>query len=306
MAAGTGEVRLGLLEQTEPDFPGAGEKPGVQIWRIEQLEPVALPTDEYGKFRTGDSYICLKTTGKKSGYEWELFFWLGEEATADVQKVAAYKTMELDDKLGGATTQHREVQHHESEKFMSCFPSVEWPVAAGAKGGMGGTVKLMQLSDEAGSIEVEEIGSGGNLAREMLKSEDVLILDTPSEVRGAALYGCLGSPAQPARVCHDVRAQRNTHLHMRQVFVWVGKGVSPTERRAGMLRGVQYVRLENKQTAAQRLRPIRPSAHPARSSAGRPPASASLGQPRPASASWQTCSGWPAVPALFSTQASTS
>ena len=65
MAAGTGEVRLGLLEQTEPDFPGAGEKPGVQIWRIEQLEPVALPTDEYGKFRTGDSYICLKTTGKK-------------------------------------------------------------------------------------------------------------------------------------------------------------------------------------------------------------------------------------------------
>ena len=28
-----------------------------------------------------------------------------------------------------------------------------------------------------------------------------------------------------------------------------------------------------------------------------------LGQPRPASANWQACSGWPATPALFSTQA---
>ena len=177
-----------MAVETEPGFPGAGEKPGLQIWRIEQLEPVALPTDEYGTFRMGDAYICLKTTGKKSGYKWDLYFWLGEESTAEVQKVAAYKTTDLDDKLGGDLIQHREVQGHESEKFMSCFPSVEWPVAAGAKGGTDGTFKLMQLSDEAGSVEVEEIGRGGNLAREMLKSEDVFILDTPSEVRGAALF----------------------------------------------------------------------------------------------------------------------
>ena len=39
----------------------------------------------------------------------------------------------------------------------------------------------------------------------------------------------------------------------------------------------------------------------ARSSSGRPPASGSLRQPRPASANWQMCSGWPATPALFST-----
>eukprot|EP00964_Phaeocystis_antarctica_P033452 scaffold18973_cov66-Phaeocystis_antarctica.AAC.5 len=40
----------------------------------------------------------------------------------------------------------------------------------------------------------------------------------------------------------------------------------------------------------------------ARSSSGRPPASGSLRQPRPASANWQMCSGWQATPALFSTQ----
>ena len=42
----------------------------------------------------------------------------------------------------------------------------------------------------------------------------------------------------------------------------------------------------------------------ARSSSGQPPASASLGQPRPASANWQVCSGWLATPALFFTQVS--
>ena len=58
-------------------------------------------------------------------------------------------------------------------------------------------------------------------------------------------------------------------------------------------------------TAALSFRPVRTPARPAsaRSSSGRPPASASLGQPRSASANWQACSGWPATPALLSTQA---
>eukprot|EP00964_Phaeocystis_antarctica_P017469 scaffold9651_cov36-Phaeocystis_antarctica.AAC.1 len=51
-------------------------------------------------------------------------------------------------------------------------------------------------------------------------------------------------------------------------------------------------------TAALRRRPTRPPARPAsaRSSLGRPSASASLGQPRPASANWQMCPAWLAGP----------
>ena len=33
---------------------------GMEIWRIEDFQPVPLPKSDYGKFYTGDSYIILK------------------------------------------------------------------------------------------------------------------------------------------------------------------------------------------------------------------------------------------------------
>lgn len=60
-----------------------------------------------------DAYILLSTTAKgpggSGGRQWALHFWLGAESSQDEQGTAAIKAVELDDALGGAPVQYREV-----------------------------------------------------------------------------------------------------------------------------------------------------------------------------------------------------
>jgi hypothetical protein len=107
----------------DPAFEGAGKAVGIEIWRIEKMAPVKLDALE-GKLYSGDSYILLSTTMKGSAMQWHLHFWLGEETSQDESGVAAYKTVELDEGLGGGPIQHRECQGHESDLFMSYFKKV--------------------------------------------------------------------------------------------------------------------------------------------------------------------------------------
>jgi len=112
--------------QTEPAWKGAGEKVGMQIWRIEKFKVVVWPRDLYGSFYSGDSYICLNTYKEqgKDALKWDLHFWLGQHTTQDEAGTAAYKTVELDTLLDDGPVQHREVMGHESELFLTYFPNI--------------------------------------------------------------------------------------------------------------------------------------------------------------------------------------
>lgn len=112
---------------TEKAWVGAGKKPGLQIWRIEKFQVKKSQTPP-GTFYNDDSYICLNTYKKKdeNGKEldklgWTIHFWLGATTSQDESGTAAYKTVELDDLLGGEPVQCREVSGYESRLFLSYF-----------------------------------------------------------------------------------------------------------------------------------------------------------------------------------------
>ncbi|XP_069743529.1 gelsolin a isoform X2 [Narcine bancroftii] len=107
-----------------PEFENAGKKPGLQIWRLEKLDLVAVPKHLYGDFFIGDAYLVMRTIQQRSGnLQYDLHFWLGDLCSQDEMGAAAIFTVQLDDYLDGKPIQYRERQGHESNVFLGNFKS---------------------------------------------------------------------------------------------------------------------------------------------------------------------------------------
>jgi gelsolin len=182
--------------QTEPAWANAGRAPGLQIWRIEKFQVKSIAKEDYGTFYSGDSYIVLHTYIKKGGnaLQWDVHFWLGKYTTQDEAGTAAYKTVELDDLLGGAPVQHREVQDHESALFLSYFNNqikiLEGGVDTGFKHVKPEEYKprLLHLKGKR-RIRVSQV----DMTHKSLNSGDVFILD-----KGLTLFQWNGAKSGPA------------------------------------------------------------------------------------------------------------
>ncbi|XP_068558031.1 scinderin like b isoform X1 [Cebidichthys violaceus] len=102
------------------EFVGAGKQPGLQVWRIENLDLKPVPKALHGSFFTGDAYLLLFTTSAPS---YNIHMWLGDACTQDESGAAAIFSTQLDDFLGGGPVQYRELQNSESNAFLGYFKS---------------------------------------------------------------------------------------------------------------------------------------------------------------------------------------
>lgn len=102
------------------EFVDAGKKPGLQVWRIENLDLKPVPKALYGNFYTGDAYLLLFSTSAPS---YNIHMWLGNECSQDESGAAAIFALQLDDFLGGTPVQFREMQDSECNIFLGYFKS---------------------------------------------------------------------------------------------------------------------------------------------------------------------------------------
>lgn len=99
-----------------------GQQPGLTIWEIENFLPNKIDEVVHGKFYEGDCYIVLKTrTDELHTLCWEIFFWIGNEATLDKRACAAIHAVNLRNYLGARCRTIREEQGDESDEFLALF-----------------------------------------------------------------------------------------------------------------------------------------------------------------------------------------
>ncbi|KAJ4875302.1 Villin-5 [Raphanus sativus] len=169
------------MRDLDQALQGCGQKSGLEIWRIEDLKPVAVPKESHGKFFTGDSYIVLKTTASRSGsLHHDIHYWLGKDSSQDEAGSVAVMTVELDSALGGRAVQYREVQGQETEKFLSYFKPCIIPQEGGFASGFN-HVKPEEHQTRLYICKGKHVVRVP-FARSTLNHDDVFILDTESKI----------------------------------------------------------------------------------------------------------------------------
>uniref|UniRef100_A0A8B9GAY5 Villin-1 n=1 Tax=Amazona collaria TaxID=241587 RepID=A0A8B9GAY5_9PSIT len=153
--------------------------PGIQIWRIESMEMVPVPTKSYGNFYEGDCYVLLSTRKSGSSFSYDIHYWLGNESSQDEQGAAAIYTTQMDDHLGTVAVQHREVQGHESETFRAYFKQgliyKKGGVASGMKHVETNTYNIQRLLHVKGKKNV--VAGEVEMSWKSFNRGDVFLLD---------------------------------------------------------------------------------------------------------------------------------
>jgi gelsolin len=214
---------------TEREWKGAGTQEGIQIWRVENHKATAThgprfgvkkwPKADYGTFYGGDSFIVLHTwkDAESDTLHYDIYYWLGLESSQDEIGVAAYKTVELDDLLGGKAHEHRVIQGAESKQFLQLFPKPIHILSGGVESGFNHVTpekynpRLLWVKGLKGNVRVLQVEAKACL----MNHGDTFILDT-----GLELYQWMGRMSGPwerekaRELVHELKSARNGRPHL--------------------------------------------------------------------------------------------
>jgi len=201
------DLREGAAKK-ENAWKGAGLKPGIDIWRIENKKAKKSgdaahfgvkkwPKSKYGTFFDGDSFIVLHTKRDKKNDKkltHVIYMWLGLNSTQDEMGVAAYKTVELDDLFQGEPIQCRVVQGHEPRRFTNLFDRPILTLSGGVESGFNHvkseayTPRLLWVKGKSKNLRVMQCEPSAS----NMNHNDVFVLDA-----GSTLYQWNGSSSGP-------------------------------------------------------------------------------------------------------------
>ncbi|KAK7305383.1 hypothetical protein VNO77_43288 [Canavalia gladiata] len=192
-------------------FQTAGANPGLDVWCIENQRLVSVSKSSHGKFYTGSAYLVLNAIFPKIGPpQYDIHYWLGNEAKKVDSSLASDKALELDAALGSCSVQYREIQGQESQKFLSyfkpCFIPVEG-VFTSKQGNVNGEYQVRLYTCKGDYVvHVKEVP----FLRSSLNHEDVFILDSASKI--FLFSGCNSTIQERAKALEVVQyIKENKH-----------------------------------------------------------------------------------------------
>uniref|UniRef100_A0A672GSU1 Gelsolin-like domain-containing protein n=1 Tax=Salarias fasciatus TaxID=181472 RepID=A0A672GSU1_SALFA len=120
------------LDYSEFFLEDIGQIPGVAVWQIENFIPIQVDEAFHGKFYEADCYIILKTFLDDNGaLNWQIYYWIGQEATLDKKAGSAIHAVNLRNFLGAECRTIREEMGDESEEFSTLYKNdvfiIEFP-----------------------------------------------------------------------------------------------------------------------------------------------------------------------------------
>ncbi|XP_016533848.1 protein flightless-1 homolog [Poecilia formosa] len=178
------------LDYSEFFLEDVGQIPGVTVFQIENFVPLQVDEAFHGKFYEADCYIVLKTILDDNGaLNWQIYYWIGQEATLDKKAGSAIHAVNLRNFLGAECRTIREEMGDESEEFSAVFNNEISYIEGGTSSGFYTvedthyTTRLYRVYGKK-NIKLESVPAKGS----SLDPRFVFLLDTGLEIfiwRGA-------------------------------------------------------------------------------------------------------------------------